>query len=31
MKSFALFPCRSDWWIWISKPNESGVKKFICG
>jgi hypothetical protein len=30
-QSFTLLPCRSDPWIWISKPNESGVKKFICG
>ena len=30
-QSFALFPCRSDPWIWISKPSESRIKKFICG
>ena len=30
-QSFALLPRRSDPWIWISKPSESSVKKFICG
>jgi hypothetical protein len=30
-QSFALLPRGSDPWIWISKPSESGVKKFICG
>src|ERR1700732_5138242 len=29
-QSFALLPRRTDPWIWISKPSESGVKKFIC-
>ena len=29
-QSFALLPRRSDPWIWVSKPSESGVKKFIC-
>src|SRR6266446_6020497 len=28
---FALFPRRSDSWIPIAKPNESSVKKFVCG
>src|SRR5271168_1582247 len=30
-QSFALLPGRSDPWIWISKPNESRIKKLICG
>src|SRR5271165_2644150 len=30
-QSFALLPRRSDPWIWIAKPSESSVKKFICG
>src|ERR1700736_2992256 len=30
-QSFALLPRRSDPWIWISKPSESRIKKFICG
>src|SRR5260221_6194577 len=30
-QSFALLPLRSDPWIWISKPVESRIKKFICG
>src|ERR1700736_485330 len=30
-QSLALLPCRSEPWIWISKPSESRVKKFICG
>src|ERR1700730_8727151 len=30
-KSFALLPCRSDPWVWIAKPSESRIKKFICG
>src|SRR5690242_7487169 len=30
-QSFALLPRRSEAWIWIAKPNESRVKKFICG
>src|SRR5580700_5263591 len=29
-QSFALPPRRSEPWIWISKPVESRVKKFIC-
>src|SRR6266436_1272829 len=28
-QSFALLPSRSDPWIWITKPSESSVKKFI--
>jgi hypothetical protein len=28
-QSFALLPCRSDPWIWIAKPRESGINKFI--
>src|SRR5271166_4055599 len=30
-QSFALLPRRSDPWIWIAKPSESSIKKFICG
>src|SRR5246127_1211493 len=30
-QSFTLLPGRSELWIWISKPTESRVKKFICG
>src|ERR1700686_887598 len=30
-ESLALLPPRSEPWIWISKPSESRVKKFICG
>src|SRR5271165_2657314 len=30
-ESFALLPRRSELWIWISKPSESRIKKFICG
>jgi len=30
-QSFALLPGRSDTWIWITKPTESSVKKFIRG
>src|ERR1700730_13045888 len=30
-QSFAFLPRRSDPWIWISKPSESRIKKFICG
>ena len=30
-QSFALLPRRSEPWIWIAKPSESGIKKFICG
>src|ERR1700719_4444401 len=29
-QSFALFPRRSEPWIWISKPAESRIKKFVC-
>src|ERR1700757_4624239 len=28
-QSFALLPCRSNPWIWITKPMKSGIKKFI--
>src|SRR5258707_15711717 len=27
----ALLPRRSNSWVWIAKPSESRVKKFICG
>src|SRR5271166_3911073 len=30
-QSFAFLPRRSEPWIWISKPIESRIKKFICG
>src|SRR6202035_1560864 len=30
-ESLALLPGRSDPWIWICKPSESRIKKFICG
>src|SRR5580693_145435 len=30
-QSFALLPCRSEPWIWVTEPTESSVKKFICG
>src|SRR5271165_1532148 len=30
-QSFALLPRRSDPWIWIAKPTECSVKKFIRG
>src|SRR5271166_4840762 len=30
-QSFAFLPRRSQPWIWISKPSESRIKKFICG
>src|SRR5580704_2555188 len=30
-KSLAFLPRRSEPWIWISKPSESRIKKFICG
>src|ERR1700726_5293795 len=30
-QSFAFLPGRSESRIWISKPSESRVKKFICG
>src|SRR6202049_1809748 len=29
-QSFALLPRRSDPWIWIAKPVESRIEKFIC-
>src|SRR6266436_6627588 len=29
--SLAFLPRRSEPWIWISKPSESRIKKFICG
>src|SRR5580692_5116229 len=28
-QSFALLPCCSDAWIWIAKPSQGGIKKFI--
>src|SRR6516165_10452197 len=28
-QSFALLPCRADPGIWIAKPSQSGIKKFI--
>src|SRR5271166_666266 len=28
-QSFALLPSRSDPWIWISKPVESRIEKFV--
>src|SRR6516164_7070345 len=28
-ESLAFFPSRSDPWIWVSKPIESAIKKFI--
>src|SRR4029077_4823774 len=30
-ESLALLPRGSDSWIWISKPSESRIKKFIRG
>src|SRR6516164_5249960 len=30
-QSFALLPWCSDAWIWIAKPLQSGIKKFIRG
>jgi hypothetical protein len=30
-ESLAFLPGRSDPWIWIAKPNESRIKKLICG
>src|SRR5271167_4582874 len=30
-QSFAFLPRRSEPWIWISKPSESRIKKFIRG
>src|SRR5580700_3068426 len=29
-QSFSLLPRSSEPWIWISKPVESRIKKFIC-
>src|SRR5215472_3702761 len=28
-ESLALLPCCSEAWIWIAKPSQSGIKKFI--
>src|SRR6202035_362859 len=30
-QSFAFLPPSSEPWIWVAKPSESRVKKFICG
>src|ERR1700722_12038158 len=30
-QSFAFLPAGSEPWVWIAKPNESGVQEFICG
>jgi hypothetical protein len=30
-QSFAFLPGGTKPWIWISKPSESRIKKFICG
>src|SRR5580704_3836990 len=30
-ESLAFLPGRSEPWIWVSKPSESRIKKFICG
>jgi hypothetical protein len=30
-ESFALLPRRANLWIWIAKPNESSLKKFVGG
>src|ERR1700720_3052040 len=30
-ESLALLPRSSEPWIWVAKPSESRVKKFICG
>src|SRR6476646_1076081 len=30
-QSFAFLPGGTEPWIWISKPGESRIKKFICG
>src|ERR1700676_3220054 len=30
-QSFALLPGGTEPWIWISKPSESRIKKFISG
>src|SRR5271165_2458209 len=29
-QSLAFLPCCSKSWIWITKPSESGVDKFVC-
>jgi hypothetical protein len=29
-QSLAFLPCCSESWIWITKPSESGVDKFVC-
>ena len=29
--SFALLPCRSNQWIWISKPSQRSTEKCVCG
>src|SRR6516225_3467345 len=29
-QSLSLLPCRSEPWIWIAKPGQSNVNKFIC-
>src|SRR5260221_13939399 len=28
-ESLSLLPCRSEPWIWISKPGESRINKFV--
>ena len=28
-QSFALLPCCSQPWVWIAKPSQSGIQKFI--
>jgi hypothetical protein len=28
-ESLALLPCCSKPWIWVAKPSQSGIKKFI--
>src|SRR5580704_13412083 len=30
-QSFAFLPGGTEPWIWISKPSERRIKKFICG
>src|SRR6516225_3875459 len=30
-QSLAFLPRRSEPWIWISKPSERRIEKFICG
>jgi len=30
-QSFALLPRRSEPWVWITKPSESRIEKFIRG